>query len=307
MLLNRVTEEILFTNCGTMGFICSPAYTNGTRTPSVQFAYSLLHETIEKLRCHSCTIHINERIAMNTTSWKCPYCKVYSAFTPSANQLATAQVCTTDFSEHGPEPGDTFQIGAGVEVRECQNDNCRRVSIYAKAYEEYYIPQYNGDDMETRDLTEWVQVFPQAVPDEIILPEYIPGKIRNDFTEAYLIKNISPKASVALCRYCVQYMIRDFWGISKGQLVDEIAKLEEKGGCPSSIEMLDAIRDMGNFGAHPERDASIIIEVDPEDAQLAIEITRTIIADWYIDKHEREKRQTLIRASLASKREKRKA
>ncbi|MEA5020032.1 MAG: DUF4145 domain-containing protein [Gordonibacter sp.] len=211
------------------------------------------------------------------------------------------------FGEHGPEIGDTFRISAEVEVRECQNDDCRRVSVYTKALEDYYMPQYDGGDIESRSLTEWIQVFPEPIPDEVVLPEYIPSKVRDDFKEAYLIKDISPKASVALCRYCVQYMIRDFWGISKGQLVNEIAELEEKGKCPSSIEMLDAIRDMGNFGAHPEKDASIIIEVDPEDAQLAIEITRTVIEDWYIDKHEREKRQTLIQASLASKKERRKA
>lgn len=244
---------------------------------------------------------------MRTTSWKCPYCKVYSAFTPSSEQSSTAFVNTMHFGEYGPIPGDTFKIFAEVQVRECQNSECQKVSVYTKAREEYFMPKYNEDDTEINDLTEWVQVFPQAIPDEAALPDYIPSEVREDFKQASLIKGISPKATVALCRYCIQYMIRDFWNISKGRLVDEIAELDEMGACPSSIEMLDAIRDMGNFGSHPERDVSVIIDVDPEDASLAIEITQTIIADWYIDKHEREKRQTAIKASLSSKKERRKA
>lgn len=240
---------------------------------------------------------------MGTTSWKCPYCKAYSAFTPSADQLSTASLRTGRFGEHGPEIGDTFRVSAEVEVRECQNDDCREVSIYTKAYEEYYMPQHDGGDTENRDLTDWIQVFPQVIPEEITLPDYIPNKVREDFKQASLIKDLSPKATVALCRYCTQYMIRDFWGISKGRLVDEIAELERKNACPASIEMLDAIRDMGNFGAHPEKDTSVIIEVDPKDAKIAVEIVQTIIKDWYIDKHEREERQVKIKSSLLAKEE----
>ena len=53
-------------------------------------------------------------------------------------------------------------------------------------------------------------------------PDYIPQTIRSDYEEAHAILNLSPKASATLSRRCLQGMIRDFWGISKARLVDEI-------------------------------------------------------------------------------------
>lgn len=41
-------------------------------------------------------------------------------------------------------------------------------------------------------------------------PEYIPEQIRQDYEEACLIAELSPKASATLSRRCIQSMIRDF-------------------------------------------------------------------------------------------------
>lgn len=60
-----------------------------------------------------------------------------------------------------------------------------------------------------------------------VYPDYIPQAIRSDYEEAHAILNLSPKASATLSRRCLQGMIRDFWGISKARLVDEIDALKE--------------------------------------------------------------------------------
>lgn len=120
-------------------------------------------------------------------------------------------------------------------------------------------------------------------------PDYIPESIRQDYTEACLIQNLSPKASATLSRRCLQGMIRNFWGISKKSLNDEIKELETKVD-PSTWQAIDALRQIGNIGAHMEKDVNVIIDVEPEEASLLIGLIETLLKDWYITRHEREER-----------------
>lgn len=61
-----------------------------------------------------------------------------------------------------------------------------------------------------------------------VFPKYIPLALRTYYQEAYSILKLSPKAAATLARRCIQGIIRDFWGISKARLVDEINALEDK-------------------------------------------------------------------------------
>lgn len=95
------------------------------------------------------------------------------------------------------------------------------------------------------------------------------------------------KASATLARRCLQGIIRDFWGIKKGRLIDEINALEEK------VEKLtwlaiDAIRSVGNIGAHMEKDINIIIDVEPGEATKLISLIEILIEDWYVARYEKE-------------------
>jgi hypothetical protein len=75
-----------------------------------------------------------------------------------------------------------------------------------------------------------------------------------------------------------QIIIRDFWGIRKDQLVDEI-----KDKVDSSVwTAIDAVRKIGNIGAHMEKDVDLIIDVDPDEAGLLIKLIETLLSDWYI-------------------------
>jgi hypothetical protein len=64
-------------------------------------------------------------------------------------------------------------------------------------------------------------------------------------------------------------MIRDFWGVSKNRLVDEVEAIEEKMD-PLTWQAIDAVRKIGNIGAHMEADINVIIEVEPREASLLI-------------------------------------
>lgn len=84
-------------------------------------------------------------------------------------------------------------------------------------------------------------------------------------------------------------MIRDFYGISKSRLVDEIKALEEIVDT-DVWESIEAVRTVGNIGAHMESDINLIIDVEPEEAQLLIHLIEQLIDDWYVAKEQRKKR-----------------
>ena len=118
-------------------------------------------------------------------------------------------------------------------------------------------------------------------------PDYIPQSIRSDYEEAHAILNLSPKASATLSRRCLQGMIRDFWGISKARLVDEIDALKDLVD-PSTKKVLDALRKLGNIGAHPEKDINLIVDIEPNEAHLLLKFIELLMQKWYIERHDNE-------------------
>lgn len=83
-------------------------------------------------------------------------------------------------------------------------------------------------------------------------------------------------------------MIRDFYGISKNRLVDEIKAIQDKVD-PITWSAIDAVRNIGNIGAHMEKDINLIVDVDPQEAQMLIGLIEMLLKEWYIAKHERQK------------------
>ncbi len=131
-------------------------------------------------------------------------------------------------------------------------------------------------------------------------PDYIPKAILSDYEEACSIVSLSPKASATLSRRCLQGMIRDFWKISKTRLFDEIAELENKIA-PQTWAAIDAVRKIGNIGAHMERDIDVIVDVDPEEAALLSNLIEMLLEEWYVRRFEREQKLQQIVATAGLK------
>jgi hypothetical protein len=49
------------------------------------------------------------------------------------------------------------------------------------------------------------------------------------------------------------------------------------------------------IGAHMESEGAEILDVDPGEAELLIDLIETLIEDWYVTREERRKRLTDIR------------
>lgn len=119
------------------------------------------------------------------------------------------------------------------------------------------------------------------------LPDYIPAALRQDYREAMQIINLSPKAAATLARRCLQGMIHDFWGIREKNLNAEITSL--KNCIPAKQwNAIDAIRKIGNIGAHMEKDVELMIDVDQDEAEKLLRVVEYLFKSWYISKHEED-------------------
>ena len=88
----------------------------------------------------------------------------------------------------------------------CPNQECRRFTLTAALYESE--PGLQGRDRLKVKLEAGNRIPPSQAK---TFPTYIPQAIRDDYREACLILDLSPKASATLARRCLQGMLRDFW------------------------------------------------------------------------------------------------
>lgn len=186
------------------------------------------------------------------------------------------------------------EIGFGISAITCPNEDCQQFTLVARLTNARFL---RGDWGESTIRMTW-HLLPES--EARVLPDYIPDPIKEDYYEACRVRDLSPKASATLARRCLQGMIRDFWKISKSRLKDEVDALEEKVDADvwSSI---DAVRSVGNIGAHMEKDINVIVEVDPSEAQLLIGLIEQLVDEWYVVREDRRKRAESLKNLAESK------
>lgn len=185
------------------------------------------------------------------------------------------------------------EVGLGYLVVACPNQECKKLTLTVRLTQN---SDYYGDT-ESLALQTW-QLLPASSGKP--QPAYVPKAIVNDYQEACSIRLLSPKASAALARRCLQGMLRDFWKVKPAQLNLEIEEIKTKV-TPAVWDAIDAVRSVGNIAAHMEKDVNIIIEIDPGEAELLIQLIEDLLRDWYVTRHERDDRLANIKAMAATK------
>lgn len=206
-----------------------------------------------------------------SNKYKCPYCEVIFVLSrETESRLKTS-----------------FDI-KNIDNVHYQLDNIQEESIVQLNY--FHCPNCKEYSVEILGIGEKVskinyRILPFGKAKEF--PEYVPKAIREDYEEACLIKDLSPKSSATLSRRCLQGMIRDFWKIKEANLSRAINALEGKIP-PNQWKVIHAVREIGNIGAHMEKDIDKIVNIDPLEADKLIELIEFLINKWYIDSHETE-------------------
>lgn len=137
-------------------------------------------------------------------------------------------------------------------------------------------------------------------------PAEVPTAIAADYAEANEVLKISPKASAALARRCLQGVLSAH-GYSGRDLVRQIeAALKENDASkslPSSIrDNIDAIRNFGNFSAHPVNDTTTlqIVDVEEGEAEWCLEILLDMFDHYYVSPAKAAERRAALASKLAN-------
>ncbi len=185
-------------------------------------------------------------------------------------------------------------VGLAVLSARCLSSSCNSLTLMVVLKK----GQYNSSGIffsSSEKIETWVLLPESSYKQQ---PDHIPEPLRQDYSEACLIRDKSPKASATLARRCIQGMIRDFCGISKPTLDAEIKELRKQFDAGTahrnisdeSIVAIDKVRRIGNIGAHMEKDINVIVDVDPDEAQLLIELIEMLFSEWYIAREKRRLR-----------------
>lgn len=175
----------------------------------------------------------------------------------------------------------------------CLNPDCRQPTVHVSLLID--SPGFEGLKLLSRH-----RVLPpvSARP----LPDYVPAPIAQDYQEACLIQDLSPRAAATLARRALQGMIRDFWGISKPQLIQEIDELKNNPGVSAPTwEAIDAVRMIGNTAAHMERDVNVVIDIESDEAGRLIKLIEVLISDWYVARNARKENLKAVKELAESK------
>ena len=219
--------------------------------------------------------------------WTCPFCNRGATITDSN------YTSRTNTFDDGNKDG---ALGYRFEATTCPNEECREYELRLSLHKTEDSVQ--GKVLSALLLKWQLRPASSAKP----FPDYIPKPLRDDYAEACLIRDLSPKASATLSRRCLQGIIRDFWGIQKNRLIDEINELQSKVD-RATWEAIDAVRSIGSIGAHMAKDINVVIDVEPEEAQLLIGLIEILLNDWYVARNERQQHLSGIVALAVAKKE----
>jgi hypothetical protein len=145
----------------------------------------------------------------------------------------------------------------------------------------------------------WV-IYPRGVRVSVADPS-VPAELADDFNEAGLILNDSPKASAALTRTCLQTLLR-LLGFAQHDLVKQIQALLDAKTLPSHLaENLDAVRNIGNFAAHPLKDTNTgaILPVEAHEAEWNVALLEGLFDFYYVQPAKDKAKMAALNAKLA--------
>jgi len=210
---------------------------------------------------------------------KCPHCMVSFHDEPA-------------FYYVGQDPDGHWAI---VELR-CAA--CKRWVIFLKSGDE---AQSDGRKIVNVALNVKQRMVRPKGSSRPPVPSDVPKEIAEDYSEACLVLGDSPKASAALSRRALQNILRNAAGVKPRDLVAEIQEVLDSGKLPSTLsESIDAVRNIGNFAAHPIKSKSTgeIVPVEPHEAEWNLDVIESLFDFYYVQPAAIAKRKAALNQKL---------
>lgn len=179
----------------------------------------------------------------------------------------------------------------------CPNPNCERLVIFlvngSVEGSGYY--GYKLGEEKTRIL-----IRPKVSSRPPLSP-IVPEELADDYHEACLVLPDSPKASAALSRRCLQHLLRDTAGVRPSNLANEIQQVIDSGQLPSYlVEVIDVVRNIGNFAAHPIKSKSTgeIVPVEPGEAEWNLDVLEGLFDFYFVQPARIKTKRDALNAKL---------
>jgi hypothetical protein len=183
-----------------------------------------------------------------------------------------------------------------IEMYECPNPACKKLTFYLVLGALGRKVTTEGVDAIRRRIL----VHPKGSHRPPV-PPLVPEELAEDYTEACIVLPDSAKASAALSRRCLQNLLREVAKVKPGHLAGEIQEVLDGGTLPSHIaEAVDAIRNIGNFAAHPTKSESTgeILPVEPGEAEWNLDVLEALFDFYFVQPEVLRKKREALDAKL---------
>jgi hypothetical protein len=144
-------------------------------------------------------------------------------------------------------------------------------------------------------------VLPKAISRSPLGEEVI-EPYRSDYLEACAVSPDSAKASAALSRRTLQLLLRDVAKVKHADLSKEIQEVLDSGKLPSHLaEAIDAVRNIGNFAAHPIKSTNTgeIVDVEPGEAEWLLDVLEGLFDFYFTQPAILQKKKDALNKKLA--------
>ena len=135
------------------------------------------------------------------------------------------------------------------------------------------------------------------------VPAEVPTEFAEDYKEACLVIGDSPKASAALSRRCLQHILREKAQVTNhNDLAKAINEVVTDPAVPTDISSaLDAVRNIGNFSAHPNKSLNTgeIVPVEPGEAEWCLEVIEVLFDHYFVRPADIQRRTVALNQKLA--------
>lgn len=217
---------------------------------------------------------------------QCPHCLTVVRFEPAEGRLASSQVNSIT--------GRIVGVSEALEILCSHCPDCGHL-IFSVCKVIFHTRE--GLPGRSAELGEQILLWPLH-RSRIPPPQNVPDPIKEDYNEAALVLMLSPKASAALSRRCLQALLRaqgynqrDLW-----QQIDAVLP-----HLPSYIAKdVDSIRHIGNFAAHPMKSTSSgeIVDVEHGEAEWNLDVLDMLFDFYYTQPAIAQQKRDALNAKL---------
>jgi Domain of unknown function (DUF4145) len=212
---------------------------------------------------------------------KCPYCAI-------TINLPVEHSCQWHSDEE--------IIGAGTCVECGHCPSCGKLVIHL------IFGDFEADNFDSYFVAKSSQViFPKLSARSV--ESEVPERYKKDFLESCAVLPFSSKASAALSRRILQDIFHNELAIKKGTLEKEIEEFVNRGDVPSYLsQAVDAVRNIGNFAAHPLKSTNTgeIVEVESGEAEWLLEVNESLFDFVFVQPKRLADRRDSLNSKLAT-------